>query len=150
MIIGKVAGANSTVDLIKEKIKSYGIEDKVLLAGSQNDMKKWLSSLDLFVLPSIFEGLPLSAVEAQANGLPVLVSDAVTKELKILDSIRYLSLDDSIDVWAKNILELLETSRSSELEIKEMFKLKGFEIETQALTLQNILLGELNEKISDC
>ena len=150
VIIGKVAGANSTVDLIKEKIKSYGIEDKVLLAGSQNDMKKWLSSLDLFVLPSIFEGLPLSAVEAQANGLPVLVSDAVTKELKILDSIRYLSLDDSIDVWAKNILELLETSRSSELEIKEMFKLKGFEIETQALTLQNILLGELNEKISDC
>lgn len=150
VIIGKVAGANSTVDLIKEKIKSYGIEDKVLLAGSQNDMKKWLSSLDLFVLPSIFEGLPLSAVEAQANGLPVLVSDAVTKELKILDSIRYLSLDDSIEVWAKNIFELLEIPRSSELEIKEMFKQKGFEIETQALTLQNILLGELNEKISDC
>jgi len=150
VIIGKVAGANSTVDLIKEKIKSYGIEDKVLLAGSQNDMKKWLSSLDLFVLPSIFEGLPLSAVEAQANGLPVLVSDAVTKELKILDSIRYLSLNDSIDVWTKNILELVEIPRSSELEIKEMFKLKGFEIETQALTLQNILLGELNEKISDC
>ena len=150
VIIGKVAGANSTVDLIKEKIKSYGIEDKVLLAGSQNDMKKWLSSLDLFVLPSIFEGLPLSAVEAQANGLPVLVSDAVTKELKILDSIRYLSLNDSIDVWAKNILELVEIPRSSELEIKEMFKLKGFEIETQALTLQNILLGEPNEKISDC
>ena len=113
-------------------------------------MKKWLSSLDLFVLPSIFEGLPLSAVEAQANGLPVLVSDAVTKELKILDSIRYLSLNDSIDVWAKNILELVEIPRSSELEIKEMFKLKGFEIETQALTLQNILLGEPNEKISDC
>ena len=77
-----------------------------------------------------------------------MVSDAVTKELKILDSIRYLSLDDSIEVWAKNIVELLETPRSSELEIKEMFKLKGFEIETQ--TLQNILLGERNEKISDC
>lgn len=150
VIIGKVAGANSTVDLIKEKIKSYGIEDEVLLAGSQKDMKRWLSSLDLFVLPSIFEGLPLSAVEAQANGLPVLVSDAVTTELKILDSIRYLSLDASITVWAKAILELLEKPRATESEIEKMFKLKGFEIETQTLTLQNILLGEMNEKVSDC
>ena len=122
VIIGKVAGATSTVDLIKEKIKSYGIEDKVLLAGSQKDMKRWLSSLDLFVLPSIFEGLPLSAVEAQANGLPVLVSDAVTTELKILDSIRYLSLDASITVWAKSILELLEKPRATESEIEKMFK----------------------------
>ena len=113
-------------------------------------MKRWLSSFDLFVLPSIFEGLPLSAVEAQANGLPVLVSDAVTTELRILDSIRYLSLDDSITVWAKTILELLENSRATESEIEKMFKLKGFEIETQALTLQNILLGEMNEKVSDC
>ena len=94
--------------------------------------------------------MPLSAVEAQANGLPVLVSDAVTTELKILDSIRYLSLDASITVWAKSILELLEKPRATESEIEKMFKLKGFEIETQALTLQNILLGEMNEKVSDC
>lgn len=142
VIIGKRAGTNSTEDLIKEKIQEYNLQDKVLLAGSQFDMQKWLSAMDLFILPSIFEGLPLSAVEAQANGLPVLVSDAITKELKILNQVQYLSLNDDKKVWRDSILEMIHLSRTSQVEIEQKFTEKGFDIVTQAKDIEKLFLGE--------
>ena len=142
VIIGQVAGAHSTLGKIKRKIKDYGIEDKVLLAGSQKEMKKWLSAFDLFILPSLFEGLPLSAVEAQANGLPVLVSDTVTEELKILDSTAYLPLDADLQVWAQQIITMLTMKRSQQETIDKRFAEKGFDIRKQVKDVENILLGE--------
>ncbi|MEX2784916.1 glycosyltransferase [Streptococcus sp. H49] len=142
VIIGQVAGAHSTAAKIKKKISDYGIEDKVFLAGSQTDMRKWLSAFDLFVLPSLSEGLPLSAVEAQANGLPVLVSDAVTKELKILDSTAYLSLDEDIRVWAQKIISMLTMERSQQETITHRFAEKRFDITKQVKDVESILLGE--------
>ncbi|AND79459.1 glycosyltransferase family 1 protein [Streptococcus pantholopis] len=142
VIIGQVAGAHSTVEKIKKKISDYGIEDRVLLAGSQTDMKKWLSAFDLFILPSLSEGLPLSAVEAQANGLPVLVSDTVTKELKILDSTAYLSLDAGIRVWAQKIISMLTMERSQQETITHCFAEKRFDITKQVKDVESILLGE--------
>ncbi|WP_057490927.1 glycosyltransferase [Streptococcus orisasini] len=142
VIIGKTSGTNSTEELIKQKIKDYDIADKVLMAGSQSDMKTWLSALDLFVLPSLFEGLPLSAVEAQANGLPVLASDTITKELKILDSLNYLSLDEEPAVWAQTMIDMLKLDRSNTVQIKPLFEEKGFDISSQAKDIESLLLGE--------
>ncbi|MFC3932045.1 glycosyltransferase family 1 protein [Streptococcus dentapri] len=142
VIIGQASGNNSTEGLINKKIKEYGLEDKVLLAGSQSDMKSWLSALDLFVLPSLFEGLPLSAVEAQANGLPVLVSDAITRELKILDSIRYLSLDENLSAWAQAMLDMLKLKRTETDHVTALFEEKGFDIDRQAQDIESLLLGE--------
>ncbi len=83
--------------------------------GSQNDMKKWLFFRFIRFVTQYLRDCLYLLLKLKQNGLPVLVSDAVTKELKILDSIRYLSLNDSIDVWAKIFFGLVEIPRSSEL-----------------------------------
>lgn len=142
IIIGAEVGTNSTIKQIEEKIERYGIRDKVLLPGTQYDIKKWLSAMDLFILPSLFEGLPLSAVEAQANGLPIVVSDTITKELDILGKAIYLSLDAPISEWVEGIESSLRLSRTSDTEVKQIFKEKGFDIKSQVKEIENILLGE--------
>ena len=142
IIIGAEVGTNSTINQIEEKIKQYNIRDKVLLPGTQYHIKKWLSAMDLFILPSLFEGLPLSAVEAQANGLPIVVSDTITKELDILGKAIYLSLDAPISEWVEGIESSLRLSRTSDTEVKQIFKEKGFDIKSQVKEIENILLGE--------
>ncbi|HFR3691279.1 TPA: glycosyltransferase [Streptococcus suis] len=142
IIIGAEVGTNSTIKQIEEKIEQYGIRDKVLLPGTQYDIKKWLSSMDLFILPSLSEGLPLSAVEAQANGLPIVVSDTITKELDILGKAAYLSLESPISKWVEAIEFSLRQSRTLDKEVKQIFKEKGFDIKYQVKEIENILLGE--------
>lgn len=142
IIIGSEVGTNSTINEIEEKIKQYDIRDKVLLPGTQYDIKKWLSAMDLFILPSLFEGLPLSAVEAQANGLSIVVSDTITKELDILGKATYLSLESPISEWVKAIEFSLRLPRTSDKEVKQIFKEKGFDIKSQVKEIENILLGE--------
>lgn len=84
IIIGAEVGNNSTIK-IEEKVEQYGIRDKVLLPGTQYDIKmaevQWI-----YLFSHHFRGLPLSVVEAQANGLLIVVSDTITKELDILES----------------------------------------------------------------
>ncbi|HEL2057170.1 TPA: glycosyltransferase [Streptococcus suis] len=142
VIIGAEVGTNSTISEIKEKIVQYGLEDKVLLPGTQFDMKSWLSAFDLFILPSLFEGLPLSAVEAQANGLPILVSDTITRELDILGNVQYLGLGESLENWSLAIEKGLQIARTTEEKARQAFKEKGFDIHSQVKEVEKILLGE--------
>ncbi|AXQ78537.1 glycosyltransferase family 1 protein [Streptococcus chenjunshii] len=142
VILGDNSLSEGTLSVIKQKIQDYHIHDKVKLVGSQSNIQAWLSAFDLFILPSLFEGLPLSAVEAQANGLPVLVSDTVTEELKILDSTAYLPLDADLQVWAQQIITMLTMKRSQQETIDKRFAEKGFDIKKQVKDVENILLGE--------
>jgi glycosyltransferase involved in cell wall biosynthesis len=91
---------------IEELAVGAKIRDKVIFAGARDDVPKLLrSSVNVFVFPSHFEGLPLSVVEAQAAGLPVIISDAVTHEVEIVpDLFTWLSLSQSVTEWAKACL----------------------------------------------
>lgn len=93
---------------IKSKVKKLGLEDRVMFLGVRNDITELLQAMDILVLPSRFEGLPVVLVEAQASGLPCLVSENITREIQITDEINYLYLDDSIDNWSNNILKYKE------------------------------------------
>ena len=81
--------------MLEEKATALGIGDKVVFAGSRTDANELLSAMDVFALPSRFEGLPLVLIEAQAAQLPCVVSDHVTKECKLTDSLVYLSTTDA-------------------------------------------------------
>ena len=104
-------GEGELLDQVKLKVKQLNIEDKVIFLGKQNDTSKYYQAMDVFCLPSRYEGLPVVAVEAQCSGLPCLFSTYVSKESKILDSTKFLSYDDTLDKWSQTMSELANNQR---------------------------------------
>lgn len=92
---------------IESMIGLFDLENRVILAGQINDVSNYLSAMDIFTLPSLHEGMPLSIIEAQAEGLPCIVSDSISKEVKITDLVRFVKLNDVSD-WGKYILSEAE------------------------------------------
>lgn len=99
-----VVGDGPDKEKIIEKARQLNISDKVLLVGIQHNMQAWYSSFDCYVLPSYFEGFSVSGLEAQANGLPILVSNgAKPKDLKVNNNFYSLGLKQSIEEWCQQI-----------------------------------------------
>lgn len=96
---------------ILKKIESLHIEKNVILAGIRKDIECFYSTFDVFCLPSLFEGLPYVGVEAQVCGVPSLFSSEITQEVNLLPTTRYLSLKESPQTWAENILEMSKMKR---------------------------------------
>lgn len=88
----------------KQKAEKLGIIDKVIFTGVRTDVKELMQAFDLVVMPSLFEGLPVTGVEAQAVGTPVLFADTITVDAPILPNSGFMSLNDSPESWAKRIL----------------------------------------------
>ena len=89
---------------IEEQVKNLGLNNNVLFTGIRSDVNNLYQVMDVFVLPSLFEGLGMVAVEAQASGLKCILSDGVPQEAKMTDLVEYLSLSDSVELWAEKIL----------------------------------------------
>lgn len=96
-------------DIINE-IKTLGLENDVLFAGFRRDTYRLYQAMDLFLMPSLYEGLPFAGIEAQASGLPCLFSENVTKDVGVIESSRFLSLSLSVNQWAKQMDEMLKSS----------------------------------------
>lgn len=105
--------------------RELGIYDSVSFLGNRSDVPELLQAFDVFLFPSLWEGLPVSIVEAQAAGLPVLMSTAVTDEVCATDRIESLSLDESTDVWADRLYSLASIERS---DTYEQIKSHGWDI----------------------
>ena len=91
---------------LKRKAQKLGIADKVIFYGGSNSPEKLMNCMDCFVMPSIFEGFPVTLVEAQAAGLPCLVSDIVSKEVNVTGYVEFASLKESPCEWVKKISKL--------------------------------------------
>ena len=124
---------------VEKKAVDLGIEDRVIFAGVTDRVPDYLSASDFMALPSLFEGLPLTLIEAQANGLSCIVSDRVTQEVDKTGNVLFLSLDNGAKCWAEAIqrLELpADRNRASEDAI-EKIKACGYDIQTSAAWLKN-------------
>lgn len=98
---------------IRNKAISLHLEDRVHFIGNVGNANEWYNAFDVFVLPSIWEGLPVVGVEAQANDLPCVFSDNVTREIGLSNKVSFVSLNDSHAVWAEAIIKGLSmTSRN--------------------------------------
>jgi glycosyltransferase involved in cell wall biosynthesis len=106
LLIGRGELYSEIVELTKE----MKLTDKIIFLGVRNDVHRLLNAMDLFMLPSRYEGLPVTLVEVQANGLAALVSDSVTDEVKLADNVKYMSLSAGEEQWAQNCC-LLDTKR---------------------------------------
>lgn len=98
-----LAGSGSREQAVREKVKEYGLEKNVVFMGMVTNINELLNAADIFVLPSNFEGYPISALEAQMNCLPCLLSDHITKESKISSKCKFLPLNQT--AWAKAMLQ---------------------------------------------
>lgn len=127
---------------VKEKAAQLGLEDAVIFAGRRNDVAGIYSAMDLFTLPSCWEGLPLVMVEAQVNGLPLLVSDAVTRAAKCTDRVFYKSLEDGPEDWARSLQELCGTVFDRREDARPAIAAKGFDIRTEAAKLRELYLRD--------
>ena len=99
-------GKGELEELLRQKVKEYKLENKVILSGFRTDANRIFSGLDVLLMPSKSEGMPLSAVEAQICGLPCVLSSVITDEVVISDLIEFVSLKATNDDWVKAIEKL--------------------------------------------
>lgn len=123
---------------IKEKVKSLGLDDAVFFLGRRIDVNKLMQGFDIFLLPSLYEGLPLVGIEAQAAGLKCLISDTVTEEIKITDLVDFISLS-SLSEWTKTILKY-ENNYNRKDTYEEIVN-AGYDVAHAAEKLQNFYLN---------
>lgn len=122
---------------METKVKKIGLSDKVIFFGVQSNISSYLQAMDVFVFPSIYEGLPVTLVEAQAAGLPCLISDKVPIECKKTDLVQQVPLSDGAEKWAANVIEAAKIRRR---DTYEEIKAAGFDIEENAKWLQNFYM----------
>lgn len=130
------AGAGALEEKIKAHAKAAGISDNIRFLGLRRDINELLQAADVFLLPSLFEGLPISAIEAQAADLNCFISDNVSKEIALTNRVYLLSLDLSASAWAEKITEIGVSDRKNrEAEITE----KGYNLNVEAEKVTDIL-----------
>lgn len=121
---------------IQKKAKEEKLIDHIIFYGLSSHVNDLLQAMDVFVLPSHFEGLPIVGVEAQAADLPVIFSDKITKEAKVLDNVDYLSINDaSLEKWVNDIIRFSSVARNTDQ--TELFK-KKFDISDTILEFTNL------------
>lgn len=131
-----LCGEGDLFPCIKEKVEKSGIESKVSFLGMRRDIPNILQSVDVLLLPSLHEGLPITLVEAQAAGVPCIVSDTVSREAALTELVQFVSLKAPEEVWINEILKYKEyTKVSHEKQLEE----KGFGLKKMNEKVEKLL-----------
>ncbi|MDW5298975.1 MAG: glycosyltransferase family 1 protein [Sedimentibacter sp.] len=126
---------------IKNMINSYGLKDNVKILNNRLDIPELLMAMDIYVFPSLYEGMPNTVIEAQATGLKCLLSDRITKEVKLTNLVDFLPINISDEVWARKALEVVRGYKREDM--SEEIKSLGYDIEAVSKWFKNIILEEL-------
>ncbi len=119
---------------MKQKVAALGIADKVKFIGNVGNANEWYQAFDAFILPSIWEGLPVVGIEAQAADLPCIFSDTVTNEIGFSEKAKFINLHDSIDRWSNAILDAFNQKERNDK--SDLIRKNGYDIELEAAKLQ--------------
>ena len=136
-----LVGSGEDEQKLREKSAAIGVEDDVVFAGFQSDIGPWLNAFDVFLFPSLFEGLGIAALEAQANGLPVVAArEGVPEEVQVNENVCFVSLKDDPEIWAERVIDLANGDRADPYETCQRFKEKGYEISGEISRLEGYLM----------
>ncbi|WP_203332299.1 glycosyltransferase family 1 protein [Planococcus beigongshangi] len=132
---------------VEKKVQDLGLADKVVFTGKSMEIPELLQAMDIMVMPSRFEGMPLTLVEAQAACLPCLISDEISREAEITSLVKFSSLKSSPENWAKQILEMSIVDRE-ELKsvIVEQINNKGYNIVVNSEKMKALYVSYLEEQ----
>ena len=111
-----MVGTGELENQVKQQVKEYGIEKNVIFAGTTKNMKDMYALMDVFVLPSRYEGFPVVSVEVQAARIPSVFSDCIAPTCRLTDYIDFYSINESDDNWATKIIECAERKRNTDLD----------------------------------
>lgn len=128
---------------IQEKAEAAGLSGKIRFLGLRGDVAQLMQAFDILCFPSLHEGIPLTLIEAQASGLPVLTSDGVSAEALVLPNCARLSLSISAELWARKVVELFKVGRC--MDCHDALVNAGYEIESSARGLQKAYLSLYGE-----
>ncbi|MBQ8322981.1 MAG: glycosyltransferase [Clostridia bacterium] len=104
-----IVGEGKLRQTVENRVNTLKLQEHVQFLGLRNDVHELFSAIDLLLMPSLFEGLPLTAIEAQAAGCPCVLSDSITKEVDIGGTVRFMDLRADNTKWARQILEVLNS-----------------------------------------
>ena len=138
-----LAGQGPLMEDIKNKVKELNLDDNVKFLGQRNDANELYQAFDVFLLPSLYEGLPVVGVEAQASGLLCYLSDDMTKETKVLDITKFMSLNKMPEEWADNILD--DVKKYKRIDTSKEMTAKNFNIKEEAKKLEEYYLNLYNK-----
>ncbi len=122
---------------IMEKIKELGIESQVDYLGRREDIQQFYNAMDGFLLPSLYEGLPVVALEAESCGLPIFFSTEVTPEANACELGFFISLSESVEVWADKILKVIKDNMPIRRSHAKEIAIAGFDSKSEAIRMQN-------------
>lgn len=119
--------------VIENRINELGLCRSVIMTGAKNDVNRLLSAMDYFLFPSIWEGLPVAVVEAQAAGLPCFVSSTVTKDVAVSSLVKYLTIKDGVECWVDEI----ENTPLTKTDVSSQISEAGFDMKETSKELSN-------------
>lgn len=143
-------GGNSNDETAYEKLKifadSLGISENIHFMGAVKNVNEYYSAMDIFVMPSLWEGLPYAGIEAQASCLPCLFSDSISNELTVSQWANFFPLKNGEKAWAERIHELLTTNnchtRSQFLEkTREEIREHGYDLKENVVYIENLYMS---------
>lgn len=137
--------------MVEEKALQLGLTDKIIFFGSTDLVQDFLSACDLIVMPSVHEGLPLSLIEEQVNGLHCVVSDTITREVDKTGNLTFLSLDAGASYWAEQIcnIQINKFREESSFLAIEKVKASGYDIKENASELLKYYCCLLKEEMEE-
>ncbi|MGG7602775.1 glycosyltransferase family 1 protein [Weissella cibaria] len=130
-----LAGDGEKMDEIKKQVKMMQIESNVRILGSISNPAELYDAIDCFVLPSLYEGLPVVGIEAQAAGVPCLFSNTIDRDIRLLPTTKLIALENSNQEWVESILELIHDGRVSSNTLAKILISEGYKIELAAKQL---------------
>lgn len=120
------------LESIKEKVNNLGISENVIFLGKTTEVSNYIQAMDIFLLPSHFEGLPVVLIEAQALGVPCIVSDKVSKDAKLTNLIEFLPINNT-SIWVDKILKTqVDNRQDNSIEAHISIERNGYNILTNA------------------
>lgn len=132
--------------IVEQKVKDKRLEENVIFTGGVDNVNDYLSAIDIIVMPSFYEGLPLTLVEEQVAGLRCIVSDNITKEVNLTGNVMFLSLNDSVSQWVREIEKCLECKADryclSQKAIQQIIN-KGYDITHESIKLREYYLSNI-------
>ncbi len=132
-----LVGTGPLLENIKKQVKELSLPEEVLFLGERKDIPQILQAADVFVLPSIYEGLGIAGIEAQAVGLPLITSDNVPKDINVTGNTIFLKLNESIDRWCDSVVSGMQAKNLKNINfIRQCFDKNGYNIQDTVHVLE--------------